>query len=125
MDPALAQGVGDLPGPVQAAIVGLGIETHHFWPSCQGCYEELDGIIGHRLDGQVAMRVAVTWTNARRAIEALGVEIARERLSSAGGQPRIGTFGHPCLDAHAREPNLTSSLPLVYLNICGGLMNFR
>lgn len=89
--------VKDLAPEVQGALAGLGLETtgdfHHFWPSAQRCYEEIEGILGQKLDAQEAIRVAVAWTNARRASQnataALSTEVARERLSSVGGPPRL------------------------------------
>ena len=96
MEPALRHVVRDLAPEVQGALASLGLETtgdfHHFWPSAQQCYEELESILGQKLDAQEAIRVAVAWTNARRASQnatvALSVEVARERLSSVGGPPR-------------------------------------
>ena len=96
MEPALRHVVRDLAPEVQGALASLGLETtgdfHHFWPSAQQYYEELESILGQKLDAQEAIRVAVAWTNARRASQnatvALSVEVARERLSSVGGPPR-------------------------------------
>ena len=88
------------------AILGLGIQTagdfHHFWPSANKRYEELESVIGAKIEAQEAMRIAVAWTNARRASQqataALGLEIAQERQSSVGGPPR-----HVSLVAPAAE----------------------
>jgi hypothetical protein len=98
--------LGDLSDGVRDAIVGLGIQTagdfHHFWPSANKCYEELESVIGAKIEAQEAMRIAVAWTNARRASQqataALGLEIAQERQSSVGGPPR-----HVSLVAPAAE----------------------
>eukprot|EP00435_Cladocopium_sp_Y103_P025677 s4807_g6.t1 len=78
------------------AVGRLGIETpsdfHHFWPSTQRCYEELERLVGRGLDSQEAMRVAVAWTNARRLslqeVESLGLQVAQHRQSSVGGPTR-------------------------------------
>ena len=96
MEPALRHVVRELAPEVQGALASLGLETtgdfHHFWPSAQQCYEELESILGQKLDAQEAIRVAVAWTNARSASQnataALSVKVARERLSSVGGPPR-------------------------------------
>ena len=113
MDPALARVVNELSPAVQQALASLGIETtgdfHHFWPSAQRCYEELEALLGYKLATQEAMRVAVAWTNARRAsqnaVAALSVEVARERLSSVGGSTRLVTVAaqmhlHPLKGHH-------------------------
>ena len=100
MDPSLVRVLGELPESVREAIFGLGIRSpgdfHHFWPSAQKCYEELEALTGQKMEAQGAMKVAVAWTNARRcslqATEALGLEIARERQSSVGGPPRTVTM---------------------------------
>ena len=86
--------------------MGLGIQTagdfHHFWPSANKCYEELESIIGAKIEAQEAMRIAVAWTNARRASQqataALGLEIAQERQSSVGGPPRHVSLVAPAVE---------------------------
>lgn len=49
MEPALRHVVRELAPEVQGALASLGLETtgdfHHFWPSAQQCYEELESIL--------------------------------------------------------------------------------
>ena len=121
MDPSLVRVLGELPESVREAIFGLGIRSpgdfHHFWPSAQKCYEELEALTGEKMEAQGAMKVAVAWTNARRcslqATEALGLEIARERQSSVGGPPPLPR----CLMAH--RPTRSGSLHrLAFRRLC-------
>eukprot|EP00435_Cladocopium_sp_Y103_P052832 s71_g16.t1 len=97
MAPDLIRVLRELPTDVLDAVRQLGATTvgdfHHLRPSSQACYEELEKRIRRRLDTNEAMKIAVAWTNARRAslqaIESLGLAVAKERRSSVGGPSRV------------------------------------
>ena len=79
------------------AIYGLGVVTvsdfRFLWKSSQACYEELERLVGRRLEAPEALKLAVIWTRCRgaslQAAEALGQRVALERQSSLGGSSRL------------------------------------
>ena len=85
--PSLGLLLADLPEDVVRAIYGLGVVTvsdfRFLWKSSQTCYEELERLVGRRLEAPEALKLAVIWTRCRgaslQAAEALGQRVALER----------------------------------------------